>query len=686
MEKKRENMLDGIMESELEKTSSFKDIMSRSERKKLEEIKKEEQEFETQQKKLEKIKELINENEEYKKSFQKEKKKKNKENKENKLEENQNENKKEKQKEKTREQEHKKHKLKWNMILGCCLLLICLLIGCFLMYQCFYLKEYGKKELLANGILLIPLFFASTACFTKGKWKKISTILGDITLILAILVTLAIKLGYIKLPQAEGLPDFTNKELKEVIEYAKKKNLSFEQTYEYSDNIEEYHIISQSVKAGTKLSEVKDFSVTVSYGPNYEKEIILPSMVGLKIDDALKAIKENFLNNVTINYILNEDTEKDLITSQSITGQMKRNAELVLEVSLGSAEDLVPVTLIDFKNMSLFDATLWLKRNGIPYELQYDFSENVKRNYVLSQSEKEGVTIDPKTGKVTLIVSKGKQIVVPNLLSMTIDEVISWISENNLKINFEDRYDTSIELGKMIEVSHQEGSIIEEGTTIKVVTSKGQLKMKEFSDINEFRTWATRYGITFTEEYEFHASIAKGEIIRFSVSAGDVININDAILVKISNGRAITIPNFIGSTKTSIQTQCSNLGLVCSFYYENSSKAKDTAISQNKKSGSSVVSGTNVRIGLSNGVTPSTPDLPPACDTSKGAYFYIAPGSNGSQVFAATKNQNPGFTINANYVDKCENGASTSGMVCNSSSYDEKWISYCTTITLTIVR
>lgn len=671
MEKK--NTLDDLITNELDQTSSFTDIMSRSERKKLNRMK--EEEFDSQQKKLEKIKELMNENEEYKKAFHKEKKKKEKGKENVKVEP------------ETRVKEHStsnnKKKFKWNLLLGIFLLLIFLSVGGFLFYQCFYLKEYGKKELLANGILLVPLFFASTSCFLKGKGKKISTLLCDITLILAIVVTLGIKLEYIKIPQGNVLPDFTSKELTEVMEYTKQNHITLEQVYEYSDNIEEYYIISQSVKAGTKLSEVKSLSVTVSYGPNYDKEIILPSMVGWNIDDALKTIKDNFLNNVTINYVLSEESEKDIITSQSVMGQMKRNTELLLEVSLGNGSDLIPVNLIDFKNMSLFDATLWLKRNGISYELQYDFSDNINRNYVLSQSEKEGVMIDPKIGKVTLIISKGKQIIVPDLLSMSIDEVISWISTNNLKINFEDRYDRTVELGKMIEVSHQQGSIIEEGTTIKVITSKGQLKMKEFSNINDFRTWATRYGITFTEEYEFNASIPKGEIISFSVPTGDVIDINNSILVRISNGSAITIPNFIGQTKTNIQNQCKNIGLVCSFYYENSSKTKDTAIYQNKKSGSSVVSGTNIKIGLSSGVTPTTP---PSCDTSKGAYFYIAPGSNGSQVLAATKNQNPGFTINANYVDKCENGASTSGMVCNSSTYDEKWISYCTTITLTIVR
>lgn len=576
----------------LEETSSFTDIMSRSERKKLEKIKQEieQEEFETQKKQILKIKEEMKENEEAKGKWKKTNTPTKKENVEAPIS--------------SREKEVPKGKKNiLSITLGTLLSLCFLALLGILCYMCFIQKDFGKKELLANGILLIPLFFAAMACFLKEKWKKGSIILCDITLILAILATLAIKFGYIKLNNTQTLPDFSNQILTEVLEYTKKHSIPFEQIYEYSDQIEEYHVIYQNVKAGTPLKNVKDLSITISSGPNYDKEIILPNIVGKNIDEVLEIIQEYFLNNVVINYTFHEDIKKDTVISQSITGQMKRNAELVIEVSLGLEEDLSPTSMIDLKNKSLFEATLWLKRNGISYELQYEFSDSINRNCVLSQNVQPGVSVDPKTGKVILIISKGKQIKVPNLLSMTSDEVVKWITENRLKISFEDRYDTSAPLGTIIEANYKEGDIIEEGTNVKIITSKGQLRMKTFTDINEFRSWASRYNIKYKEEYEFNNSVSQGSIINFSVDAESILDPNQEIVVRISNGKAIVIPNFIGSTKSSIQSQCNSLGLSCSFYYQNSSKAKDIAIAQNKRSGSEVIKGTPVRIGLSNGTS-----------------------------------------------------------------------------------
>ena len=695
----KKNLLDGIMEEDLEKTSSFTDIMSRSEKRNLKKLKAQDQLEQTE--KMDKIKEILKENEEYKKEYEKKQKQGKTKKEEPKIE-------KKKIEEPIKKEEMKKEEMKkeetnppkekvskWKILGGILLLLIALAIGGFLSYQCFYLKEYGKKELLANASLLAPLFFASISCFSKGKLGKISRVFCYITLVLAILITFAMKFGYLKFPKTT-LPDFTGKELTEVMNYTKAHGITLEQTYEFSDQIEEFHIISQDKKEGTSLKDLKELMVTVSSGPNYEKEVIVPNFVGQNIDEALKTLDENHFNHITVNFTFNDEIKRDIIMTQNVTGSQKRNTEIILEVSLGKEEDLEPVSMIDLSNKSLFEATLFLKRNGIPYDLQYEFSDKVLKNHVISQNVKTGTMINHKDSKVTLVISKGSQIKVPNLKAMTMEEVMKWVTDNHLKLEFSDRYDASIELGKIIEANYKEGDMIEEGTVIKIVTSKGQLKMKEFSDINDFRNWANKYGIKYIEEYEFNESVEEGNIISIDVPANSVINPNEVIHVKISSGSSVTIPNFIGMSRSSAENRCNSLGLNCSFYYENSYDSYNTVTDQNKRSGSVVVKGTYVRIYLSNGEAPyeptpepdpePQPEPTPSCDTSKGTYFYIAPGGTGSQTLSATKNQNPGFNINATFVNQCDNGSTTSGSVCNAYSYDSEWISYCTTINLVIVN
>ena len=467
-------------------------------------------------------------------------------------------------------------------------------------------------------------------------------------------------------------------------------NIEVNQIYEYSDNIEEYHIITQDIYPNTLLKKVDKITFTVSYGPNYDKIISLPNMVGWNIDDAMKTINDNFLNNVNIDYEVNEEKEKDTIIEQSISGQIRRNDEVNIKVSLGSTDDLEPVEMINLKNKSLMDATLWLKRHGIKYELVYVFSDEIAKNYVADQETDPGETVNPKDDTVKLIISKGKKIVVPDLTKLSVDEATEWIINNNLKVKFETKYDSNIEAGKIIEADYKENDEIEAGTLITITTSKGPLKMPKFNNISDLRNWANNLGIEYREEYEFNDNVNKGDIIKTIPEENAVINYSDVIIVHISYGKPVTVPSFIGKSKSEISSTCNNIGLNCTFYYNGYSDTPyDIAQNQNKNAGSEVVSGTYVSIGLSSGPKPKEdpkPDPTPTCDKSKTTTIWITPGNDGNQTQNILSKQYPQIKWNFNLVDKCQSGDSTSGAVCNANEIDGKNLNSCDTYTVTIVK
>jgi beta-lactam-binding protein with PASTA domain len=218
--------------------------------------------------------------------------------------------------------------------------------------------------------------------------------------------------------------------------------------------------------------------------------------------------------------------------------------------------------------------------------------------------------------------------------------------------------------------------------------------MPEFDSYYEFKEWAEKYGILYEEQREFNETVKAGEVIKYSYNVGDTMRNNDPVVVTISNGKSTSVPNVTGLTKAEATTKLKNAGFGYSFVYSYSnSVAQGKVIKQSISAGSKVAEGTTITVTISNGPkpaapAPSKPNTPvtPTCDTSKGATFYVGIGGNGADALSATKRQNPGFNIVANYVDQCPNGDSNSGAVCNSPTYDEKWISYCTTINLTIVR
>lgn len=465
-------------------------------------------------------------------------------------------------------------------------------------------NQPNQLFLIINSFIMVIviILYGMMGYATTNKLRQILAIMTSFGFIVLVGFNLLVTTNILKLPTQASVPDFSNKSINEAITWASENNIEFEQIYEYSDNIKEYNIITQNIVPNTLLKDIKKITFTVSNGPNYDKLVIIANMIGWNIDDALKNINENFLNNVVVNYKISDEVEKDIIISQNVNGQIKRNDKLILEVSLGAKEDLVPVSMIDLKNKSLFDATLWLKRNGIEYKIEYEFNQNIKRHYVISQSELKDKLINPNSDSITIIVSKGKEIKVPDLNSMSVDDITKWIIENNLKVSYKDEYHKDIVTGKLISANYKQNDEIEEGTTIELVISKGQLRMPKLSSLNEFRQWASTYSIKTEEVFEYN-NVKKGDIIKFSHNENDVISPTDKVIVYVSNGSPVTIPSFIGKHKDTIRSECNKIGLNCTFSYSGySTSNRDIALSQNKRSGSQVINGTYVNIGLSSGI------------------------------------------------------------------------------------
>ena len=464
-----------------------------------------------------------------------------------------------------------------------------------------YDKVNGMSLLIGALILeLFSLLFFLTS-LVKNKVKNALNIFSSLAFISFITFTVLDYNNIIKIKKMDTLPNFINKNIADVVVYADEKKLDIDYSYEYSDNVEEGKIISQDVLPGTILKKIDKVSFVVSGGPNYDKEIILTNFEGTKIDELIDFISKNYLNNVNIIYEINNEIERDIIISQSVKGNTKRSSLITVKVSLGSKDSLSPISLKDLRDKKLFDATLYLKRNGISYELKYEFSDTINKDHIISTDPSSG-EVTPLSSKVILTVSKGKSITVPNLKDMEMKDIVSWASENNVKLSFNEEYHKDIKLGQIISVSEKENNIIAEGTNITITTSKGPLRLINTHNLTEFKTWADKYKVDYSIKYEYSDTVSKGTIIKYSIEIDSIIDFDNSITVTVSNGKSITVPNFVGMSKYNITTTCKNLGLNCTFYYTGySSTAKDIAKSQNVKAKTVVMSGTYVSIGLSSG-------------------------------------------------------------------------------------
>ena len=448
-------------------------------------------------------------------------------------------------------------------------------------------------ELIKPGTFLLSCLLIITLLF-KVNTKKITPYILVLTVILISYLTFSI--SYSK-PVDIYVSDFINQSIIEVESWGVENNIEIIKLYEHSDTVLKNHIISQEYGIMTLVSDIKSLTVTISNGPNYEKEVVVPNLTGFTYDEVMTYIKENHLNNVTIEFS-RSDKEKDTVISQVGSGTLKRNENIVFTFSKG-LEEIEPIPVKDLKNLSLFEATSYLKRYDISYEIVYEYSD-IEKNYVISQDIVDEIVLD----KLTLIVSKGKEIIIPNLDELSTLEISKWAILNNISIKYLEVYDKDVEAGNIIEISKEMGDKIEEGEELIITLSKGSMVMPKVVSLSEFKLWALENNINYEEQYEFSNTVKNGDIIKTTPDVNTKITDNDTIVLVISKGKSVSVPNFIGMSKANIQTKCQVSGLSCTFVYGSYTEntKRDIAMAQSKQSGSTVSEGSNVTITLSSGI------------------------------------------------------------------------------------
>ncbi len=496
-------------------------------------------------------------------------------------------------------------------------------------------NQVNQPYLIINSccLFVISAMLVLTGFNNNRKMqKKLNTI--NITLFtLYTLFQFLVTSNIVTIPTLKTVGDFSNTSINEVIKWSNEHHITLEQTYEYSDLVDSDLVISQSVPADTLLKDIKSLEVVVSSGPNYESMVSTPNMVGWNIDDVVKKIKELKLSNVKIDYEFNEAIERDIAYEQNKSGEMRRNEELVLKFSLGKEADLKPVELIDLSEKEEFDAVLWLKRNGIKYEISYEFDNDIEHGKVITTTPPKGTVINQKEETVKLVISKGPKIVAPNLMAMSLDEITEWAIKNKIILVYDSEYSDKIANGKIIRVSVKEGEVLEENARIQIITSRGPLKMFAYTDgdITALRNFASEHKLTLTENEEFNDTIEKGKFISISKKPGDTINTGEEIKVIISLGASTEIPNFIGMSASKAESTCKNLGLTCKLSYVYSSKTKGNVFNQSMTAGSKVIGGTSLVLTISSGPRPVNNS-----------------GSNNSSTNNSTSSNNTGQSGNTN--------------------------------------
>ena len=121
----------------------------------------------------------------------------------------------------------------------------------------------------------------------------------------------------------------------------------------------------------------------------------------------------------------------------------------------------------DISNMNIDKAKD--KYSRLDVQTTYEYSESVEKDCVIKQSVEKGSFIHPNK-KITLTVSKGAGVKVPEVANLTLSDAKKKLEDLGLKVSTTYDYSSSIAKDKVIRAS---GSHVDEGATVTLTVSKG---------------------------------------------------------------------------------------------------------------------------------------------------------------------------------------------------------------------
>ena len=283
---------------------------------------------------------------------------------------------------------------------------------------------------------------------------------------------------------------------------------------------------------------------------------------------------------------------------------------LVLLIALGAAfalgvfQTAETVTVPDVTDLEVEEATETLEDEGFEVVCEYENSDEVEEDYVISQDPEGGE--EAKEGStVTLAVSSGEEIPetveVPNLIGLTSSEAKAELSEVGLEAAEEEDYSSSYEAGTVFEQSPSSGEEVDYGSTVTYTLSLGEeieevnvpnvIGLTEESAISKLED----LGLSVTTSELASEYREEGTICDQSPDGGTTAEAGSTVTIYVSTGSEyVEVPDVVGMTKTKAKSTLTKAG----FKVTITDLGGKTVTNQSPGSGSDAKSGSTVTITL----------------------------------------------------------------------------------------
>lgn len=223
----------------------------------------------------------------------------------------------------------------------------------------------------------------------------------------------------------------------------------------------------------TESISTESVSDTSSDTSTAGERVTVPDLSNNTQDEAKATLKKLRLG-VNVQTGTSDDVPEGQVYDQSPAAGTKVDVHTQVTIYISSGKETF--SLDDVTGMQYQQAQAQLENDGLVVSLEFDYSDSVGSDKVISTSPKAGSQV-AKGDTVTITASKGKETkttIVPNLLGQNIDDAIQMIKDAGLTYNGKSSdYSDSYSENQVMNQSISAGNTVDEGTTISLTVSLG---------------------------------------------------------------------------------------------------------------------------------------------------------------------------------------------------------------------
>ncbi len=321
------------------------------------------------------------------------------------------------------------------------------------------------------------------------------------------------------------------------------------------------------------------------------------------------------LHETMANDFLNKYEQKSEFTPPKSKPKKKvapKNTKLILGVAGGTVVVVVIILLLFFllngkatlPNMvgwKADDVNLWATENGVMLRYTEEYSDVVEKDLVIRHTPGEGEKVE-KRNFLELTVSKGPDpsilVKIPDFMNMSKQQIEAWGAENHMsKLRITAENSKTVEIGKVINFTVNDTSVVGEevrrDSPVYVIISNGvgangKVTLPDFTTmtLEVAQTFADDNEILLETEEVFDEVNPKGMIVSQDIAMDEVIQIGDTVILEVSKGPEIIMPNFASYDADMASSIASQNGITIMMKEKYSAAAAGKLISQSLSAGS----------------------------------------------------------------------------------------------------